>query len=177
MKKLLCVSLCVMLIVILGGCQSFEISGIESFNEMDCQFGLNYNLLPGDCDFLTNYPYENGVYHYWRNEWGDAQAKSYVQITYSEEVYQQAKLACTECFTFSEEQYLYDTFTFHVVNLDGGDMSFVAEYPGFRLLGYSDDTCTLLFLAYLDDSGETEPIDAFSFASFLDDHFGEWLEA
>ena len=176
MKKLLCLILCAGLITF-AGCNSFELSGIAKFSETDCNFGLNDGLLPGDRAFLTNYPYENGDYHYWRNEWGWVQAKTYVQLQYSEEVYQQAKLACTESFIFSEEQYSYDTLTFHVVNFPGGDLSLDTAFPGVRLIGYHDDLCTLVFLAYLDDTPEKEQLTASNFVSFLDDQFGAWMKA
>lgn len=163
------------MIVLLTGCNSFQIDGLDKFNESDCCFGLNDMLLPDNREFLSNYPYESGDYHYWRNNYGKAQAKTYVQLTYSEEVYQQAKFACLKHFTISEEQYLYNTFVFYGVNISGGDTALDAAFPGIRLLGYSDDTCSLVFLGYLDETGKKSQIDSSNFVLFLNNHFGEWI--
>ena len=178
MKKLLCIILCAVFIIILIGCDSLEIDGISNFNEEDCHFGLNDNLLPNNRAFLTDYPYDTGDYHYWQNGWleGYAQAKTFVQLVYSEEVYQRAKLACTEYFVFSEEQYFYDALTFCVVNPAGGNLSLDTAFPGVRLLGYNDELYTLVFIAYMDDQPDKEQLNASNFSSFIEEQFGVWLK-
>ena len=178
MKKLACSILCVMLILVLTGCKALEINGISNFRENDCHFGLTDNLLPNDRTFLTDYPYEEGDYHYWQNNWlsSYAQVKVFVQLMYSEEVYQQAKLACTEQFTISEEKYPHKDLTFHIYNPTGENLSLDDDYPGVRLFGYNDDLCTLVFIAYMDDNPKHEQLNASNLSDILDDQFGAWLK-
>lgn len=162
-------------VVLLSGCTSFQISGLGNFSENDCCFGLNYALLPDGQEFLLNYSYENGDYQYWRNDFGPAHAKTYVQLSYTEDVYKQAKSECQEYFTFSEEVYLYENFTFYRVNFAGGDTSLNANFPGFRLLGVDDASCSLVFIGYLNDNDSNKQITQSNISQFLKTQFGEWL--
>ena len=178
MKKLACSILCVMLILVLTGCKALEINGISNFRENDCHYGLTLNLLPNNCSFLTDYPYEEGDYHYWQNSLleGPVQAKAFVQLMYSEGIYQQAKLACAEKFAFSEEQYPYKDLTFYIYNLTEENLSLNDDFPGVRLFGYNDEQRTLVFIAYLDDNPKHEQLSTSNFSDILDDQFGAWLK-
>lgn len=175
MKRLITFFVLLTLVVLLSGCNSFQIHGLDNFNESDCCFGLNYRLLPGGKEFLSQYPYQRGDYQYWRNNYGNAQAKTYIQLVYSEEIYEHAKQVCQEHFTFSEESFSYNAFTFYGVNVAGGDVTFQTAFPGVRMLGYDDERCVLIFLGYLDDNEKVSKVTASNFTQTLEDQFGNWL--
>ena len=165
----------ILVAAILCGCNSFQINGIENFNENDCCFGLNVSLMPNGHDFLSTYQYEEGNYQYWRNNYGQAHAKTYIYLQYSDAIYQKAKLACQEFFTFSEESCSYESFVFYGVNIEGGDTSLNPAYPGFRMLGFNDDRCALVFIGYLNDAYEPDSISAISFEKFFEEQFSNFL--
>ena len=101
MKKICCGIFLVLCTIILCSCNSFEIQGLDRFNENDCCFGLNYGLLPEGQDFLSDFLYEDGDYRYKRNNYGKAQAKTFVMLQYPEYVYQEVKAVCQNYFVFS----------------------------------------------------------------------------
>ena len=175
MKRLISFSILLAFVVLLSGCNSFQIQGLENFTESDCCFGLNDGLLPGGKEFLSQYPYQRGDYQYWRNDYGNAQAKTYIQMVYSKEIYEQAKQMCQEYFTFSEESFPYKAFTFYGVNVAGGDVTLLTAFPGVRMFGYNDEMCALVFIGYLDDSGKDSKVTASNFTQILEAQFGNWL--
>lgn len=177
MKRLCCCVLLAVCIIILCGCNSFEIQGLERFNENDCCFGLNCGLLPDGQGFLSDFSYENGNYHYQRNNYGQAQAKTFVRLQYSESIYQQAKSICQDYFTFTESQYIYESFVFFGVNIAGGDLDLRTTFPGVRMFGYNDDSYSLIFIGYLNDDDINNQITPSNFASFFEDHFERYLES
>lgn len=175
MKRVVQSIMLILVAAILCGCNSFQINGIENFNENDCCFGLNASLMPNNHDFLSTYEYENGNYQYWRNDFGKVQAKTFVQLFYAEEIYQQAKLACHEYFTVSEEKYIYEDFSFYGINLAGGNTSLNPNFPGFRLWGYDDTSHSLVFIGYISDQALDVQITQSDFSQFINTQFGEWL--
>lgn len=177
MKKILCNVLLFLLVGFLCGCNSFEIQGINNFTEYDCCFGLNDRLLPENRTFLSNYTYDEGSYHYWRNNYGQAKAKTFVRLQYSEIIYHQAKSACQDYYNFSTTQYNYEDFVFYAINIADGDVRIDFKYPGLRMLGYNDNTCTLIFIGYLNDNAmdNDNQITTSNFLDFFNDQFGEYI--
>ena len=167
MKKISYSLFVFLLAIFLCGCNSFEIQGIENFTENDCIFGLNCGLMPDESSFLSNYPYECGDYQYWRNNYGPVCAKTYIKLQYDPHVYKEAKSACLAYFTFSEEQCYYDSYTFSVVNLAGGETNGYVGYPGVRMFGYNDELCTLIFIAFLDEHNPQFKVTAANFTDFF----------
>ena len=174
MKKTCCGIFLVLCTIILCGCNSFEIQGLDRFNENDCCFGLNYGLLPEGQDFLSDFLYEDGDYRYKRNNYGKAQAKTFVMLQYPEYVYQEVKAVCQNYFVFSDQQYHYENFVLFGVNVAGGDTTLRTTFPGFRMFGYNDDTCSVIFVGYLNESSEYNQIAPSDFASFFETQFGEY---
>lgn len=176
MKRLLSIALVCAFLILLSGCNSFEIHGIENFSENDCIFGLNSGLLPGDRDFLLAYPYLSGNYHYWRNNYGWAKARTYVQLQYSEKTYVNAKKACLDYFNLaSDNTYQYAGIEFQKVSI-GTNSTFqdpvISDW--FWMLGIDDKSCSLVFLGYLnqDKNDETKDLVTSDFAKFFEEQFG-----
>ena len=173
MKKV-CLLLLLLFLLSLCGCNSFRVEEIENFNESDCCYGLNEDLLPGGFTFLDNFPYENGKYQYWRNNFGPAEAKTFVQLQFSESVYLQAKSECQKFFSFSEEHYYYEGFAFAAVDVFGGSASTNVTFPGVRFYGYDDNAYSLIFIGYLNESDSSGKITPSNFADFFHNNFGEY---
>ena len=175
MRKSAGIILCIlMLSLTLCSCGSFEIRGIENFNENDCNFGLNCGLLPGDRSFLETYPYEIGIYHYWKNTYGPVKAKTYVQLQYSSETYAEAKQACMKYYTLSEETNTYGTYTLQFIADAEHHCLDLNDPASFWLLGTNDETQTLIFIAYLNQNDDHPAIASTDFHTFLAEEFAEF---
>lgn len=174
MKKIFCLLLASVIIFALFGCDSsYAISGIENFSENDCSMGLNDGLLPSDQQFLSDYPYENGSYHYWTD--GDySVAKTFVMLQYSEDVYAEAKAVCEAEYSFSETQFYYEDFTFSKPDILFERPEF--ENRGAQMLGYNDDTCILIFVGFIGyEIDQREMFSQSEFAELFDDEFRSFL--
>lgn len=153
-KRLCCFVFMIILIIALSGCSGIQIEGLENFHEEQCSFGLTDDLLPGNREFLSQFSYIKGQYLYWRNDWGPIEANVFIRLQYSKEVYQQAKTVCCEYFDFSEYPYYCEKFTLFPVNINGGEISTSTLYPGLRMFGFDDESCMLIFVAYLDERND-----------------------
>lgn len=175
MKKAAGIILCILMLgLILCSCGSFEIQGIENFNENDCNFGLNCGLLPENRDFLNAYPYESGIYHYWKNTYGPAKAKTYVQLQYSSETYAEAKETCFAYYTLSEETHTYGSYTLQII-VDAEHHCLDLNDPSnFWLLGTNDEMHTLIFIAYLNQNDDHPAFMSTDFHTFLAEEFEEF---
>ena len=177
MRRIIYILLLVVFVAHFCGCSSFQIQGIDNFTEMDCCFGLTLTLMPEDRKFLTQYPYDDGIYQYWRNNCGPAEAKAFICLQYSEEVYRKAKEICQEYYNFSKEVYYYDCLAFYVFSLGDDAPKLDPNYPGFRLFGYNDEQRLLIFAAYLNEDAKivTEESISKNFTEFFNKQFGAYL--
>ena len=174
MKRVCCILLALLSVLVFSACDSsYEIPGLDRFSENICSFGTCDRLLPGDKTFLSSYEYEDGSFYYWTD--GDYhQAKAFVRLQYSEDVYANAKAAAENCYYYSVTQYKYDGFVFSEPR-----QYFDEEYSlrsEMQMFGYDDSTCTLVFISsygYEFDRRETKTPSLF--AELFADEFEEYL--
>lgn len=174
MKKIFYLLLMPVIIFTFLGCESaYGVSGLENFSENACSFGLNDGLLPGNREFLTDYLYEEGDYHYW-TDGSYSKAKTFVMLQYSEPIYQKVKSLCENYYSFSPVQFNCGDFAFS----EPHDVYESSEYDfsGLQMFGYNDDTCTLIFIGCVGYAfNQYETINVSIFTEFFIDEFGAYL--
>ena len=177
MKRILCLFLMAGIILTFSGCSRFEVHGLENFSENACSLGLNDGLLPGDRQFLSDYAYEAGDYHYWYADTiRQIKAKTFVRLQYPESIYLQAKSACEAYYPFAAEAYRFEGFVFPApasANRASGSPSL-----GMQIFGYNDAACTLIFIGcYGYAYNRLESTTESDFAGFVSQEFGAHFSA
>lgn len=178
MKKFLSVFL--LLAIFLCSCAAIDISGIHNFSTADCSNELTKYLFPDD-EFLNTYSYIDGDYQYHaEDDWDGGLATAYAALTYSPDIYNEAKTYCKEYFEFcGEHQYTYGGFEFqehlcHLTRDANDELVTGCCFPkNFNIFAYNDQSCTLVFLGYYNPNrAETEMIET-NFDAFLQHTFGQ----
>lgn len=170
MKRIVIFLTALFLVASLCGCSMVEVDGIENFSSMESSLELNYNLFPGNEEFLTSYPYISAIYKYNQNDTvKSTKAKSFVKLTYSESVYETAKEHCIMSFQFAERQYLHDGFLFMERIYDE-----IFSYPeSMCIFAYNDAAHQLMFFRYLNTgmNDESKQMVLNDFGRFFDQEF------
>lgn len=154
-------------ILLLCGCQTTEYYGIENFSSFESSMEFNYNLLPGNEDFLDIYPYQNGDYYcYFDDHIWNIKIKSIVTLTYDSETYLEAKNHCITAFQFDPKPYRYNNYTIYERNYNSE--SFTQE---IRMFGFDDTAQCLVFFAYLDTKDKDKTVVLSDFKIFFEKGF------
>ena len=175
MKKAVCSLLALVIVLMCSGCdQSYEVTGLDRFNENVCSMGTCDRLMPSGADFISNHPYENGNFYYW-TDGNYSKAKAFVWLQYPEDIYPDAKAACESYHPISSPKHQsmlqYEGFCFHVSNVWDDTLE---KYTDVRMFGYNDDSCTLVFAGFSDLTTEKYNfVDEQNFAELMRDEFGE----
>ena len=171
MKKTICLYLALVIIFLISGCDnSYEVSGIENFSKDLCSMGTCDGLLPTDSLFLSDYTYLNGAFRYWTN--GDyTQAKAFVRLQYAEDIYFNKKSLCESYYDVAGTQFLYKNFVFSAPNRIYGNTENVLN-QGMQMFGYDDATYTLIFIGSFGyEFNRLETITPYLLSEFLDNEF------
>lgn len=176
MKSAICLILLLVSILAFSGCDSsYEIVGLDRFDENICSMGTCDGLLPGDKEFLSAYAYEDGTYYYW-TDGNYLHAKTFVRLQYPEDIYTRAKLHCENYYTFSEITYTYGDYVFSQART----YSMGEPLTSVQMLGCDDDSCALLFVGSfgyeIDKYYESGMITEAVLADFLSTEFGDRLK-
>ena len=171
MKNAVCFLLALVIVLMCSGCdQSYEVTGLDRFNENVCTAGTCDGLLPADSMFISNRPYEDGDFYYWTN--GEyTQAKALVWLQYSEDIYLFKKPLNEIYYDFSETQYEYNGFIFSAPNIMF-EATETTPAHGIQMYGYNDATCTFIFISsYGYDFDRSENITQSLFEEFFKNEF------
>ena len=164
----------------------YDNESLDGFDEWDPE----YSRLTGDLDvflkkdFLTEFPYADGDYHYDSYEsllLNGFRDRSFVWLTYSDpDVYAAAKASRFDPSRFYSWLKLYP---FEDPDVYGFTFYYVAENERFPMVtamfGFNDETQTLVFVGFWGDGKKEIPyIEAgiTDFAGYLDHYFGEWFD-
>lgn len=177
MKRMCCILLAMLSVLIFSGCDSsYEISGLDRFNENICSFGTCDRLLPANSMFITNRPYEDGDFYYW-TDGNYTQAKALVWLQYSEDIYLFKKSVSIDgYYDFSGTQYEYEGFVFSAPKILF-EANETTPPHGIQMCGYNDTTCTFIFIGsygYEFDSCETKTQALFE--DFFEEEFAGYLK-
>lgn len=160
MKKLLAVILCCVTVFLLCSCfdSNYVIEGIENFSTGDGSIELNDYILPSE-DFIEKFENTDIQYRYYGSLHSDD--RSIVAITYTQDVYKQAKEYCLEEMVLSDSMIMeYNGYTF----IENVELPIVLKEYGrglphhFNMFVYNDTLNRLIFLgAYLSDFYKATP--------------------
>jgi len=159
-----------------GRSRTYEVHGLENYSEYDSDFGFA-PILPGQESFLSMFPYESGDYDYVRYIRKYTEEKLFVRLTYTEEVYQQAKQYCEETQFFDDTLYLYEDYIFRVRIGEKSRPRRDFCPPAFGLMGYSDSKNTIIYIEYsnLEFRDPNYKLAESDFAAFFEQTYGEFM--
>lgn len=174
-KKVVCLLLVFLCVLMFSSCDSsYEISGLDRFNENICSMGTCDGLLPADSMFISNQPYEDGDFYYW-TDGNYTQAKAFVRLQYSEDIYLFKKTLNEIYYDFSEIQYEYEGFIFSAPNILF-EATETSPSHGIQMYGYNDATRTFIFISsYGYDFDRSKNITQSLFEEFFREEFEGYL--
>jgi len=185
MKRILTLSLSILILFSFIGCTKLEISNLENFRKETCSVSLSEYLFPHN-DYLSLFEYGDGDYHYLDTgdiAWGYVEAFAY--LSYEPEIYEEAKKYCLDHFDLCDNhEYEYDEYRFHEhlchkTKDENGNLDVGCAFPRhFNMFGFHDDSCTLFFLGYYNGDPESteKELAQTDFGAFLKAVYAEYYD-
>ena len=161
---------------------SISIDGFENFDLYEpSQVGLNVSLLPSE-DFTERFKHEEIVYRYRNDDTFfnfSSKERTLVAVSYSPEVYEDAKQYCFQEMELSKTNVLeYKGYVF-VENVTSFFSSSSSCFPiQFNMFAYNDNLNSLLFIGLFGDDYKYESASdvAENWGTFIEEHFGDMYD-
>lgn len=171
--------------LLLTGCTPIRVDGLQDYSKEDSSFSITKHLFPSD-DFLIDYPYLDGDYHYYgKVDLGPGYDKAFAYLAYDPETYAEAKEHCLNQFNLAKDViYACDNISFlehlwYTIKDDSGEWVIINKFPRqFNMLGYDDASCTLYFIGYFngDSKSAERTLAEENFKEFLKSAYGEYYD-
>ena len=174
MKKIVVAILTMLVCLSFCSCTSFEKHGIEKYSPANSDVEITV-FLPED-DFLTEYEYIEGDYHFYRYEeilFAPELERTILYLKYDDNTYQDAKKCVMENDYLSDNSVEeYNGYVFY--NVDYNDRGY---HPWeFRRFAYKDANNTLLFIGFYECADYPNVSDFNDWGAFLEEYYGEWYD-